>query len=111
MGDLIQSGVQKLHKEDPRYFRRGAGNFFARTFHVIANTVVVHSTDGGRTVCLALPAEAYGSWAIAARWYPADQQGLGSFFKWGSSNAGLKFAGNFAREFWPDVRNLFRARP
>jgi hypothetical protein len=111
MENLIASGVQALHKEDPRYFRRGHGNFFRRTFHVIENTVVVHSTSGGRTVSLAMPASAYGSWAIAARWYPADLHGVGSFFQYGSANVGMKAAGNFLREFWPDVRGIFRRSP
>jgi hypothetical protein len=108
VGNLIESGVQAWHKEDPRYFRSGHGNFFRRTFHVIGNTLVVHSTNGGRTFSLAMPASAYGSWAIAARWYPSDLHGVASFFQYGSSNVGMKAAGNFFREFWPDVKGMFR---
>ncbi len=110
IGNLIESGVQAWHREDPRYFRSGAGNFFVRTLHVIENTLVVRSSDGGRTVSLALPASAYGSWAIAARWYPDYLRGAGSFFRYGSLNVGMKAAGNFFREFWPDVKSIFRAR-
>jgi hypothetical protein len=111
LGNLIESGVQAWHKEDPRYFRRGHGNFFLRTFHVIENTLVVHSTDGGRTVSLATPASAYGSWAIAARWYPADLHTAGSLFAYGSTNVGMKAAGNFFKEFWPDVKGIFKRSP
>jgi hypothetical protein len=111
IGNLIESGVQKLHKEDPRYFRGGQGNFFSRTWHVIENTVVVHSTGGRRVVSLALPASAYGNWAIATRWSPDDLRGAGSIFLWGTSNVGMKMAGNFAREFWPDVKAAFKRRP
>jgi len=107
-GNLIESSVQWLHKEDPRYFRSGQGNFFRRTGHVIGNTAVVHNTSGGRTVSLALPAFAYGSWAIATRWSPDSLRGPGSIFRWGSSNVGVKMAGNFIREFWPDVKSMFR---
>jgi hypothetical protein len=103
--------VQKLHKEDPRYFRRGQGNVFRRTYHVVENTVVVHSTDGHCTMSLALPASAYGNWAIATRWSPDDLRGPGSIFRWGTSNVGMKVAGNFVREFWPDVKGAFRHRP
>jgi hypothetical protein len=108
LGNLIQSAVQKLHNEDPRYFRRGHGNFFARTFYVIENTLVVHATDGTRTVSLSLPAEAYGSWGIASLWYPTEDRGIGSFFRYGSANIGVKVAGNFFHEFWPDVKSAFR---
>ena len=111
MENLIESGVQVLHKEDPRYYRLGHGNFFARTFHVVENTLVVHNTSGGRTVSLATPAAAYGSWAVAMRWYPNDLHTVGSFFQYGSSNMGMKAAGNFIREFWPDVKGLFRHSP
>jgi hypothetical protein len=110
-GNLIESGVQRLHKEDPRYFRRGQGSFFRRTCHVVENTVVVHTTTGGRTVSLALPASAYGSWALATRWNPQDLRGPGSIMHYGSSNVGMKMAGNFVREFWPDVKAAFRRRP
>jgi hypothetical protein len=110
ISNLIESGVQYLHKEDPRYFRRGEGNFFRRTRHVIENTVVVHSIDGHRTVSLALPASAYGNWAIATRWSPDDLRGPGSIFKWGTSNVGMRMPGNFVREFWPDVKGVFRRR-
>jgi hypothetical protein len=109
--NLIETGVQAWHKEDPRYFRRGHGNFFRRTWHVVENTLVVHSTDGRRTVSLATPASAYGSWAIAARWYPSDLHGAASFFRYGSSNMGMKAAGNFLKEFWPDVRAVFKRSP
>lgn len=111
MENLIESGVQAWHKEDPRYFRRGHGNFLRRTYHVIENTLVVHKTDGGRTVSLAMPASAYGSWAIAARWYPSDLHGVSSFFEYGSSNVAMKAAGNFLKEFWPDVKGMFRRSP
>jgi len=52
---------------------------------VIENTLVVHSMEGGR---LATPASAYGSWAIAARWYPANLHTAGCFFAYGSANLG-----------------------
>lgn len=111
IGNLIESGVQRLHKEDPRYFRDGQGSFFRRTGHVIGNTVVVHTTDGGRTVSLALPASAYGSWAIATAWSPDSLHGPVSILHWGSANLGMKMAGNFVREFWPDVKAAFKRRP
>jgi hypothetical protein len=111
IGNLIESGVQRLHKEDPRYFRGGQGSFVHRTWHVIENTVVVHTTSGGRTVSLALPAAAYGSWAIATSWSPDNLRGPVSIVHWGSVNVGMKMAGNFVREFWPDVRAAFKRRP
>jgi hypothetical protein len=106
----IESVVQALHKEDPRYFRSGQGNFFQRTGHVIARTFVARKQGGGNTFALSLPAAAYGSWAIASRWNPRSLRTPMSVFEWGSSGVEMKASANFFREFWPDVKSLFRKK-
>ena len=106
----IESAVQALHHEDPRYFRRGTGNFFQRTGHVIARTFVARKKGGGDTFALSLPAAAYGSWAIASRWNPRSLHGPLSVFEWGSSGVEMKASANFFREFWPDVKGFFRKK-
>ena len=106
----IESTVQAIHKEDPRYFRRGKGNFFQRTGHVIARTFVARKQGGGDTFALSLPAAAYGSWAIASRWNPRSLRTPMSIFEWGSSGVEMKASSNFFREFWPDVKSLFRKK-
>jgi len=106
----IESAVQALHKEDPRYFRLGKGNFFRRTAHVVAGTFVARKKDGGSTFALSLPAASYGSWAIASRWNPRSLHGPVSILEYGSTGVEMKASANFFREYWPDVKSLFRKK-
>ena len=106
----IESVVQALHKEDPRYFRLGKGNFFRRTAHVVTGTFVARKKDGGSTFALSLPAASYGSWAIASRWNPRSLHGPVSILEYGSTGVEMKASANFFREYWPDVKSLFRKK-
>jgi hypothetical protein len=106
----IESVVQVIHKEDPRYFRLGEGNFFRRTAHVIVRTFVAKKDGGGDTFALSLPAASFGSWAIATRWNPRSLRNAASIFEWGSTGVETKASTNFFREFWPDVKGLFRKK-
>jgi hypothetical protein len=111
VGLLIEDGVRALHPEDSRYRRLGKGNFFLRTANVITGTVLARKPDGGRTVALALPANAYGSWAIATLWSPREYRTAGSIFHWGTAGLAVTPAVNFIKEFWPDVKAVFRKKP
>jgi len=106
----IESAVQTIHKEDPRYFRLRTGNFFHRTAHVISGTFTARTQNGGKTFALSLPAASCGSWAIATRWNPRSLRTPISILEWGSTGVEMKAAANFFREFWPDVKNLFRRK-
>jgi len=102
--ELIEAGVQAIHKEDPRYFRLGHGSIARRTGHALATSFWVNKPGGGHTFAYSLPAGVYGSWAIATRWSPSDLQTPGKFLEWGSVGMGIKVSANVFREFWPDIR-------
>jgi len=110
VGVLIEDGVKAVHHEDTRYRRLGRGNFFRRTGYVIANTVTARKPDGSRTVALSMPANAYGSWAIATLWSPRELRTAGSIFEWGSAGVGASAATNLAREFWPDLKGILHKK-
>ena len=110
VGVLIEDGVKAIHHEDTRYRRLGQGNFFKRTGHVITDTVTARKRDGSRTVALSMPANAYGSWAIATLWSPRELRTAGSIFEWGSAGVGTSAATNLAREFWPDLKGIFHKK-
>jgi hypothetical protein len=108
IGMLIEDGVRAVHPEDTRYVRLGKGNFFRRTAHVITGTVVARKPDGsGRTIALSLPANAYGSWAIATLWSPKEYRTAGSILEWGTAGMGVTASTNLFREFWPDIKGVF----
>lgn len=110
IGVLIEDGVKAIHKEDTRYRRSGQGNFFRRTGHVIARTVTARNPSGGRTMAWSMPANAYGSWAIATMWSPREYRTAASIAEWGTAGMGTVAGTNFLKEFWPDLKSVFRGR-
>ena len=110
IGVLIEDGVKAIHGEDTRYRRLGQGNFFKRTGHVITDTVTARKPDGSRTVALSMPANAYGSWAIATLWSPREYRTAESIFEWGTAGMGVSAGTNLLREFWPDLKGIFHKK-
>jgi hypothetical protein len=108
IGVLIEDGVKAVHHEDTSYRRRGYGNFFGRTGYVIVHTVLARKDDGHLTMAYSLPANAYGSWAIATLWSPRELRTPGSIFEWGSAGVGVGAGTNLLKEFWPDIKRVFK---
>jgi hypothetical protein len=107
IGDLIERGVKVIDKENTHYRRLAAGSFFRRMGHAIAFTVVAR-TPNGFSPAYATLANDYGSWAIATLWSPRSLRNPASIFEWGTGNVGVRAGGNFLREFWPDLKGIFR---
>ncbi len=110
IGLTIEAGVKAVHHEDTRYRRRGYGNFFGRTAYVVEHTVLARKDDGNLTMAYSMPANAYGSWAIATLWSPREFRTPGSIFEWGSAGMGTMAGTNFLREFWPDLKSVFKKK-
>src|ERR1035437_1064332 len=110
VGVLIEDGVKAIHREDTRYRRLGQGNFFKRMGHVVTDTVTARKPDGSRTAALSMPANAYGSWAIATLWSPREFRNAESIFEWGTAGMGVSAGTNLAREFWPDLKGIFHKK-
>jgi hypothetical protein len=106
IGDIIERGVKAIDHENTHYRRLAEGNFFKRTGHAIAFTVVAR-TPGGFSPAYATLANDYGSWAIATLWSPRSLHGPESIVEWGTGNVGVRAGGNFLREFWPDIKSVF----
>ena len=110
VGVLIEDAVKAIHPEDTRYRRLGQGNFFKRTAHVVTDTVTARKFDGSRTVALSMPANAYGSWAIATLWSPREFRHAESIFEWGTAGVGVSAGTNLMKEFWPDLKGVFHKK-
>ena len=110
VGVLIEDGVKAVHHEDTHYRRRGYGNFFGRTGYVIVHTVLARNDRGNLTMAYSMPANAYGSWAIATLWSPREFRNPGSIFEWGSAGVGVVAGTNLLREFWPDIKGVFHRK-
>ena len=109
-GELMEFGVKAIHDEHTSYVRLGHGNFFRRMGHVLTSEVVGRKDDGSPTPAFALAADAYGGWALATLWNPKSEQTARSIFGWGTADMGVIGAGRVVKEFWPDVRSLFRKK-
>jgi hypothetical protein len=57
-----------------------------------------------------LPANAYGSWAIATLWSPREYRSAASIAEWGTAGLGGTAGLNFFREFWPDLKSVFQRK-
>lgn len=110
VGVLIEDGVKAIHHEDTRYRPRGYGSFFARTGYVIVHTVLARNDQGNLTMAYSMPANAYGSWAIATLWSPREFRNAESIFEWGTAGVGVVAGTNLLREFWPDIKGVFRKK-
>ena len=110
VGVLIEDGVKAVHHENTRYRRRGYGNFFGRTGYVIVHTVLARKDDGHLTMAYSMPANAYGSWALATLWSPRELRTAGSIFEWGSAGVGATAGANLLKEFWPDIKGVFHKK-
>ncbi|HKE29987.1 MAG TPA: hypothetical protein VKB88_46905 [Bryobacteraceae bacterium] len=110
IGVAIEDSVKALDHEDTHFTRMGHGNFFRRTAHVVTSTVLAHKPDGSRMVAWSLPANAYGSWAIATLWSPREYRNAASIAEWGTAGMGATAGLNLFREFWPDLKSLFRRK-
>jgi hypothetical protein len=110
VGVAIEDSVKAIDHEDTHFTRLGQGNFFRRTAHVVTSTVLAHKPDGGRMVAWSLPANAYGSWAIATLWSPREYRNGASIAEWGTAGMGATAGLNFFREFWPDLKGLFKRK-
>jgi hypothetical protein len=107
VGVAIEDSIKAIDHEDTHYTRLGRGNFFRRTAHVVTSTVLAHKPDGSRMVAWSLPANAYGSWAIATLWSPREYRNGASIAEWGTAGMGATAGLNLFREFWPDLKSLF----
>ena len=111
IGLMIEDGVRTIHPEDTRFHRKGSGEFFERFAHVIADTVTARNPNtDGRTMSYSLPANAYGSWAIATLWSPKPYRNLDSILEWGTAGMGTIAIGNLFKEFGPDMLSIFHKK-
>lgn len=110
VGVMIEDGVKAIHPEDTTYHRLADGNFFKRMGHVVAGTFTARNPEGDRIPAWSVPANAYGSWAIATLWSPRELRNARSIFGWGTAGLGAFAGTDFVKEFWPDIRGIFHKK-
>jgi hypothetical protein len=107
---MTESIYPSLLREDPRYFRRGTGPKWGRTWYALTR-VMVTRTDSGRTRFN------FSEWvgnatgtAISNSYYP-DNRNVGANVAKLCEQVGTDAVSQVLKEFWPDIkRKLFQHR-
>jgi hypothetical protein len=104
VANTITFGVRALRGEDPRYFLSGQTRISARIKSAVAQTLVVHSDNGGRTVALGRIAGAFGGGVVSRTWHPEGDGILWPGIQSGAMSLVYGALSNIFHEFWPDIK-------
>jgi len=99
-----------LFKQDPRYFRLGQDRWQHRFGYALAQAVVGHKDNGGRTFNWSNALGALTAGGISNAYYPAEDRGLGLTFDRAGISLLYGSMGGLASEFWPDISRKLHHR-
>ena len=105
IGNMMTEGFFPimLH-EDPRYFRRGYGSKWSRTWYAATRVFVTHTDAGGTRFNFSeLLGNAAGT-AISNAYY-SDTRDVGDNVEKLGSQIGIDAVSQVLKEFWPDVKH------
>jgi hypothetical protein len=98
-----------LH-QDPRYFRKGKGNFASRFGYALLSTFRCKSDSGNWQPNYSNLLGNFAAGAVSNLYYPADQRGLVSTYQRTIVVSAQGAIGASISEFWPDIAQHLRKR-
>jgi hypothetical protein len=105
---FISGMLPALLKEDPRYFRRGIGSPWSRTWYAMERTVITRKDDGSPTFNVSQTLGQLMSAAVSTSYYPKQDRSVSSAFANTGLNLVYNSGYNVLREYYPDIlRKLF----
>lgn len=110
IGDYMTEAIFPviLH-QDPRYFRRGTGTGWSRLAYAMGQIFWTHRDSGGTQFNYSEVMGNAAAAAISNAYYADDRTAKDAALKLGVQ-LGDDIAGNVLKEFWPDLKRLFRRR-
>jgi hypothetical protein len=100
---LIYGVLPQLLRQDPRYFRKGAGSLFSRAGYAASRVVIARNDDGRAVFNASQVFGQLGQAGISLTYYPQkDRDAHGLFVGWAVSQ-GYTIGWNQLKEFSPDV--------
>ncbi len=107
IGNMMTEGIfPSMLREDPRYFRRGYGGVWSRTWYAATRVFVTRTDAGGTRFNFSeLLGNAAGT-AISNAYYPDTRDVADNVQKLGSQ-IGIDAASQVLKEFWPDIKHKF----
>jgi hypothetical protein len=105
IGNMMTEGIfPSLLHEDPRYFRRGYGPFWSRTWYAATRVFVTRTDAGGTRFNFSeVLGNATGT-AISNLYYPDDHTVGDNVEKLGQQ-IGIDAISQVLKEFWPDIKH------
>jgi hypothetical protein len=107
IGNMMTEGIfPSLLHEDPRYFRRGYGSVWSRTFYA-ASRVLVTKTDAGGTRFNFSEVVGNGVGTAISNAYYTDDRTVGDNVEKLAGQIGIDAVSQVLKEFWPDIKHKF----
>ena len=107
IGNMFTEGLfPTILHEDPRYFRRGYGTFWSRTWYA-ASRVFVTKTDSGGTRFNFSEIVGNAAGTAISNTYTPDQRDVGDNIQTWWTQVGIDSLSQVLKEFWPDVKHKF----
>ncbi len=105
IGNMMTEGIfpSMLH-EDPRYFRRGYGGIWSRTFYAATRVFVTRTDTGGTRFNFSEVLGNAAGTAISNAYYP-DSRDVGDNVEKLGMQIGIDAVSQVLKEFWPDVKH------
>ena len=105
IGNMMTEAIfPSLLHEDPRYFRRGTGSVWSRTFYAATRVFVTRTDSGGTRFNFSeVLGNATGT-AISNAYYPDNRDAADNVEKLGMQ-IGIDAASQVLKEFWPDIKH------
>lgn len=106
---LIQGfALASLLHQDPRYFPAAKKGFIPRGWYAATRVLVAKKDDGGATFNSAGILGALFTSSLENAYYPWGDRGFGDTMSRFIGAIGSDATTNLLREFWPDIKRIFR---
>jgi len=109
IGNIMTEGIfPTMLREDPRYFRRGYGSKWGRTWYAATRVFVTRTDSGGKRFNFSEVLGNATGVAISNSYYPDGRNASDNLTRLGQQIA-IDSISQVLKEFWPDVkRRLFQ---
>jgi hypothetical protein len=106
---MTESIYPSILREDPRYFRRGYGSVWSRTWYAATRVFVTRTDSGGTRFNFSEVVGNATAVGIANSYYP-DGRTVGDNLGRLGEQIGIDSVSQVLKEFWPDVKRRFFQR-
>ena len=110
IGNMMTEAIfPSLLHEDPRYFRRGTGTVWSRTYYAATRVFVTRTDSGGKRFNFSEVLGNATGVAISNAYYPDNRNAMDNVEKLGEQ-IGIDAVSQVLKEFWPDIKRKFFQR-